>query len=345
MRTTKPSVILSSLLPFIPKRSSKQIARPVLSYPTTTTSSPSLTSSNVDFASILSETDESGHSRLLLSVSRINKYFQCPYAFYLRYVSLVSTFDCRYWTRKDFQCLIWVTDHRFTDACKTFQLFSPLFLFDLASLQSKTARTLRESNREAANRSESARSIEQQRKQQANPSTSRSIQSDGRNSRRNGHHSRSSSASLERGRLRLACDEEADEAPLLQRSDELLEERDQTIFWNSRNRANFRWIGVFFGWEHGSGRKRGEISVSRGVWSHRRVILEWANEWKEKREGRNDCGIQVEPVEQGIEWRKLCFHCENILFIPSCEVWLSLCCDGLVMLMRFESWMDRILRM
>lgn len=144
MRTSKPSVILSSLLPSIPKRSSKQIDRPVSSSPPP---SSSLTSSNVDFASILSETDESGDSRLLLSVSRINKYFQCPYAFYLRYVSLVSTFDCRYWTRKDFQCLIWVTDHRFTDVCKTFPQFLLLFLFDLASLQSKTARTLCKSNR------------------------------------------------------------------------------------------------------------------------------------------------------------------------------------------------------
>lgn len=147
MRTTKPSVILSSLLPSTPKQSSKQIARPVSSsLPISSSSSSSLASSNVDFASILSETDESGDSRLLLSVSRINKYFQCPYAFYLRYVSLDSTFDCRYWTRKDFQCLIWATDHRFTDVCKTFPRFSVLFLFDVASLQSKIARTLRESN-------------------------------------------------------------------------------------------------------------------------------------------------------------------------------------------------------
>lgn len=265
MRSTKPSVILSSLLPSPPKRSLKQISRPVSSSsPSSTSSSASSSSppsSNVDFASILSETDESGDSRLLLSVSRINKYFQCPYAFYLRYVSLIFTFDCRYWTRRDFQCLIWATDRRFTDVCKTSPLFFFLFCLILASLQPTIARTLCKSNRKAANRSESARSFKQQREQQTNPNTSRSIQSIGRNSRWNGHHSRGSSASLERGGLRLTCDEEADETSLLQRSDELFEERNQTIFWKSRNRADFCRIGVCFGWKHRSGWKRGEIQV------------------------------------------------------------------------------------
>lgn len=85
MRATKPSVILSSLLPSAPKRTQKQVSRLISAPPT---------SPNVCFtSSVLSETDESGDSRLLLSVSRINKYFQCPYAFYLRYVSFFFRFN------------------------------------------------------------------------------------------------------------------------------------------------------------------------------------------------------------------------------------------------------------
>ena len=79
MRATKPSVILTSLLPTLPKPSSK---------PVSSNDQPS-SSSSVDYSLLLSENDEAGEPRLLLSVSRMNKFFQCPHAFYFRYVSSV----------------------------------------------------------------------------------------------------------------------------------------------------------------------------------------------------------------------------------------------------------------
>lgn len=78
MRPSKPSIVLSSLLPKTTKKSSSPPSPP----------SPSSHSSPlvIDYDdSVLYENTERGRE-LLLSVSRINAYFKCPYAFYLQYI-------------------------------------------------------------------------------------------------------------------------------------------------------------------------------------------------------------------------------------------------------------------
>lgn len=76
MRPSKPSIVLSSLLPKTTKKSTSSPSSP------SSHSSPLL----IDYDdSVLYVNTERGRE-LLLSVSRINAYFKCPYAFYLQYI-------------------------------------------------------------------------------------------------------------------------------------------------------------------------------------------------------------------------------------------------------------------
>ena len=78
MRLSKPSPLLTSLLP---KQSSKQSPR---SLSGKESSLHKVTMEGFDSTALFDEDDDD--KRILLSVSRMNAYFKCPYAFYLQYI-------------------------------------------------------------------------------------------------------------------------------------------------------------------------------------------------------------------------------------------------------------------
>lgn len=77
MRYSKPSMIITSLL------SPSKTTKPARSIPGRSTVERVLIP-DFDASGLYEEID--GQNHLLLSVSRMNTYFKCPFAFYLQYV-------------------------------------------------------------------------------------------------------------------------------------------------------------------------------------------------------------------------------------------------------------------
>ena len=84
MRYAKPSSLITSLLP---KQSSKPHARSLPGVEKEDNLSNSLRIVDYDSTALFDHDDADKESnRILLSVSRMNTYFKCHYAFYLQYI-------------------------------------------------------------------------------------------------------------------------------------------------------------------------------------------------------------------------------------------------------------------